>query len=78
MSIARKVISAAVKYFIEGLAVALAAYYLPKRKMGVNQIVAIGMATAATFAAVDVLAPKLSEPIRIGAGLGIGLLVVSK
>ena len=75
--LAKKVISAVVKYFIEGLAVALAAYYLPKRKMSVAQIVAIGMGTAATFAAVDVLAPKLSEPIRIGAGLGIGFVVIA-
>lgn len=77
MSVVQKVISAVVKYFIEGLAVALAAYYLPKRKMSVMQVVAIGMGTAATFAAVDVLAPKLSEPVRIGAGLGIGLIVVA-
>lgn len=67
-----------VKYFLEGTAVALAAYYLPKRKMSVGQIVALGVAMAAIFATVDVLAPKLSEPVRIGSGLTVGFFLLTK
>jgi len=62
-----------VKYLLEGLAVAVAAYFIPQRKSDVIEIVAIGFAAAATFMLLDLLAPTVGAGARQGAGFGIGL-----
>lgn len=62
-----------VKYLLEGLAVAVAAYFIPQRKSDVIEIVAIGISAAATFMLLDQLAPSVASGARQGAGFGIGL-----
>ena len=62
----------AIKYIIEGLAVAVAAYYIPKNKLNVEDIVIIGVTAAAIFAVLDVFSPSTGEAVRFGAGFGIG------
>jgi ABC-type Co2+ transport system permease subunit len=62
----------AIKYIIEGLAVAVAAYYIPKNKLNVEDIVSIGVTAAAIFAVLDVFSPSTGEAVRFGAGFGIG------
>jgi hypothetical protein len=66
----------AVKYLIQGLAVALAAYYIPRRKMQIEEVITIAIAAAAVFAVLDVLAPAIGDSARAGMGLGIGVLAV--
>jgi ABC-type Co2+ transport system permease subunit len=66
----------ALKYVIEGLAVALAAYYIPKKKMSMEEILTIAIAAAAIFAVLDVLAPSIGTTVRTGMGLGIGVMNV--
>ena len=46
----QEVVKRAVKYLIEGGAVAVAAYYIPKKQMNVEEIVMIAITAAATFA----------------------------
>tara|TARA_B100000900_G_scaffold404623_1_gene413222 strand:- start:1892 stop:2158 length:267 start_codon:yes stop_codon:yes gene_type:complete len=62
----------AVKYLVEGAAVAVAAYYIPKRKMGLEEVAMIAVTGAATFAVLDMYAPAVSDAARKGAGFGIG------
>lgn len=73
----KNVATRALKYLIEGLAVALAAYYIPKRKMRMDEIVTIAITAAAIFAVLDVLAPSIGKSVRTGMGLGIGVLNVA-
>ena len=61
-----------IKYIIEGLAVAIAAYYIPKNKLNVEDIVIIGVTAAAIFAILDIYSPSTGEAVRFGAGFGIG------
>lgn len=61
------------KYFLEGLAVALAAFYIPKRKMGFGEVVMIAVTAGVTFLILDMFAPAVGSGARLGAGFGIGL-----
>jgi len=62
----------ALKYFIEGGAVAFAAYVIPQRKLNVKEILTIAITAAAIFAILDLFAPAVGTASRQGAGLGIG------
>jgi len=62
----------AVKYLVEGAAVAVAAYYIPRKKMGLEEVAMIAVTGAATFAVLDMYAPAVSDAARKGAGFGIG------
>lgn len=68
------VIKRVLKYIVEGLAVAMAAYYIPRKKMQLNEVMSIAIASAAVFAVIDVLAPSISESVRAGMGIGIGAM----
>ena len=68
----QEVIKRAVKYLIEGGAVAVAAYYIPKKQMKIEEIVMIAITAAATFALLDLYAPSISNAARQGTGFGIG------
>ena len=61
-----------VKYLIEGAAVAVAAYYIPRRKMSLEEVAMVAVTGAATFAILDMYAPAVSDAARRGAGFGIG------
>lgn len=66
----------AIKYLIEGLAVAVAAYYIPKRKMKLEEIAMIAVTAALTFAILDIYSPGIAAGARKGAGFGIGAMQV--
>ena len=61
-----------VKYLLEGIAVAVAAYFIPRKKVEMAEIIFIALSAAATFAVLDIFAPKIGEGARKGAGFGIG------
>ena len=69
-----------VKYALEGLVVAIAAFWLPKfmggKSLPLSQIGMIGMVALATFAILDVYAPSVGASARTGAGFGIGAHLV--
>ena len=64
------------KYFFEGLIVAVAAYLIPGKELGVEEVLTIGVIAAATFSVLDLFAPSVASSVRNGAGLGIGLNLV--
>ena len=71
----------AIKYIIEGLVVAIAAYAIPKAgsagsRLNTEEIIIIALVAAATFAVLDVFVPAMGSSARNGAGLGIGLNLV--
>ena len=66
------------KYFLEGIAVALAAYYIPKRKVNLMEVVMIAATAGLTFMVLDMFAPQVGSGARMGAGLGIGVRGVTE
>ena len=68
----QEVVKRAVKYLIEGGAVAVAAYYIPKKKMNIEEIAMLALTAAATFALLDMYAPSIGNAARQGTGFGIG------
>jgi len=64
-----------VKYLVEGLIVALAAYAIPKKSLNVEEIVVIALVAAATFSILDVFIPAMGQTARSGAGFSIGTSV---
>ena len=65
-----------IKYLLEGIAVAVAAYFIPRKKVNITEIIFIALSAAATFALLDIFAPKVGSSARTGAGFGIGANVV--
>ncbi len=65
-----------IKYLVEGLMVAIAAYAIPKRSLNVEEIVLIALTAAATFSILDTYVPSMGVSARSGAGLGIGLNMI--
>ena len=70
------VVKKAAKYLVQGLSVALAAYYIPQKKLRLNDVAMLGVTAAATFALLDMYVPKIAEGARKGAGFGIGMNLV--
>ena len=68
----REVFIRLVKYLVEGVAVALAAYYIPKKNTNSSEIFIIANTAAATFAILDMAAPAVSVGARFGAGFSTG------
>jgi ABC-type Co2+ transport system permease subunit len=61
-----------IKYLVEGLMVAIAAYAIPKRSLNIEEIVLIALTAAATFSILDTYIPSMGVTARSGAGFGIG------
>jgi len=57
-----------IKYLVEGLMVAIAAYAIPKRSLNVEEIVLIALTAAATFSILDTYVPSMGATARSGAG----------
>lgn len=66
----------AIKYLIEGLVVALAAFAIPKKQLNLEEIIIIALTAAATFSILDVFIPAMASSARGGAGFGIGANLV--
>ena len=66
----------AIKYLVEGIMVAIAAFVIPRKKMNVEEVVIIALTAAATFSVLDVFVPSMAGSARGGAGFGIGANLV--
>jgi len=66
----------AIKYIIEGLAVAICAMLIPKKALGMEEIVIIALTAAATFSILDVFIPSMGSSARNGAGMTLGSSLV--
>ena len=65
-----------IKYLVEGLMVAIAAYAIPKRSLNVEEIILIALTAAATFSILDVFIPSMGSSARTGAGGVLGANLV--
>ena len=66
----------AVKYLVEGVMVALAAYAIPKKSLNLDEVALIALTAAATFSILDTYVPSMAVSARSGAGFGIGANLV--
>jgi len=66
----------AIKYLAEGLAVAVAMKIIAGKKLDVEEILAVSIIAAVTFALLDLLAPSIGLTARQGAGFGLGANLV--
>jgi ABC-type Co2+ transport system permease subunit len=65
-----------IKYLVEGLMVAIAAYAIPKRSLNIEEIILIALTAAATFSILDTYVPSMGVTARSGTGFGIGANLV--
>jgi hypothetical protein len=65
-------IKRALKYIVEGIMVAIAAYAIPNKSLRVDEILLIALVAAATFSILDAYLPSMAVAARSGAGFGIG------
>ena len=65
-----------VKYALEGLAVGIACWLLPGKKLRVEEIGTIALTALAVFAILDIYAPSVGSSARTGAGFGLGANLV--
>jgi hypothetical protein len=78
----RQILKQMIKYTIEGLAIAIAAFYIPYLftkgmvKPTIMQVVSIGITGSLVMAILDQYSPMVSVGVRQGAGLGIGFNMV--
>ena len=61
-----------IKYLLEGLSVAVAAYLIPRRTVSPQAIAMIAVTAAAIFMVLDQFSPLTAAGARQGAGFGIG------
>jgi hypothetical protein len=71
-----ELIKRAIKYLVEGLMVAIAAFAIPKKSLNFDEIALISLTAAATFSILDTYVPAIAVNARSGAGLGIGANLV--
>jgi ABC-type Co2+ transport system permease subunit len=72
----REIVRRIIKYLIEGLMVAIAAYAIPKKTMNLEEIALLALVAAATFSILDTYLPSMGANARTGAGFGIGANIV--
>jgi hypothetical protein len=65
-----------IKYLVEGLMVAIAAYAIPQRSLNMEEVTLIALTAAATFSILDCYVPNIGVSTRTGAGFGIGANMV--
>ena len=70
-------LTAVLKYTIEGLVVALVAVIVMNpKKPNFGEVLTIGVAAFATFALLDTFSPSIAVTARQGAGFGVGANLV--
>ena len=71
-----ELVKRALKYLVEGLIVAIAAFVIPTRRLKLDECLLIALTAAATFSILDMYLPSLASSARSGAGFGIGANLV--
>ena len=71
-----ELVKRAVKYLVEGIMVAIAAYAIPQKALKLDEVALIALTAAATFSILDTYVPSMASSARSGAGFGIGANLV--
>jgi hypothetical protein len=69
-------VTRAVKYLVEGIAVALALLLIPRKGLPADELVSVVIVAAAVFAILDIFSPTIGVTARQGAGFGLGANLV--
>jgi hypothetical protein len=73
---ASELLTRAIKYFLEGLAVAVACVIIPRKVPSMEEIITLSVVAATVFAILDMLSPSVGLTARQGAGFGLGANLV--
>jgi hypothetical protein len=73
---ASELLTRAIKYFLEGLAVAVAMILIPRKMPAVEEILIVAVVAATMFAILDMMSPSVGLTARQGAGFGLGANLV--
>lgn len=65
-----------IKYLVEGLMVAIAAFAIPQKSLQMDEIALLALVAAATFSILDTFIPVMGANARMGAGFGVGANLV--
>jgi len=65
-----------IKYALEGISIAMVAFYIPNTKTNFNEVIQIGLVGALTFFILDLFSPEIGSSARVGSGFGIGKSVL--
>jgi hypothetical protein len=71
-----ELIARIVKYLVEGVVVAIAAIFIPKKSLPLDEVMTLALLAAAVFALLDLFVPSMGAQVRNGAGLGLGFNLV--
>jgi hypothetical protein len=71
-----EIVNRVIKYLIEGLVVAGAAIFIPRRALPFDEIGTLALVAAAVFAILDLVSPSIGVTVRQGAGFGLGANLV--
>jgi len=71
-----EVVNRVIKYLIEGLVVAAAAIFIPRKSLPLDEVATLAVLAAVVFAILDAVSPSMGVTSRQGEGLGIGFKLV--
>jgi len=71
-----EIINRIIKYLIEGLVIAAAAIFIPKRALPMEEVATLAVLAAVVFAMLDAVSPSVAVTARQGAGFGLGASLV--
>ncbi len=66
-----------VRYLVEGIIVAIAAYVIPNRRTSIKEVGVISIVAALTLYILDLFSQDVGKGSRFGAGFGIGMNLVN-
>jgi hypothetical protein len=71
-----EIVNRVIKYLIEGLVIAAAAIFIPKRALPLDEVATLAVLAAVVFAILDAVSPSMGVTSRQGASLGLGFKLV--
>ena len=71
-----EIVNRIIKYLIEGLVIAAAAIFIPKKSLPLDEVATLAVLAAVVFAILDAVSPSVGVTARQGAGFGLGANLV--
>jgi hypothetical protein len=71
-----EIVNRIIKYLIEGLVIAAAAIFIPKKALPMDEVATLAVLAAVVFAILDAVSPSVGVTARQGAGFGLGANLV--
>jgi len=71
-----EIVNRVIKYLIEGLVIAAAAIFIPKKSLPMDEVATLAVLAAVVFAILDAVSPSVGVTARQGAGFGLGANLV--